>query len=153
MGVAVEVKLTIRATYVASFDFTMHGSPYTFLVTKWSSRGFAKFATLFFNATTWDPTKFGTFSEADDGTVSFSMDTSKKLNMVEQGVKDILSCIDLIGCHYQRSVRDYAVWYREKHPELDTYVQYITRAACCAIAHVDFLAPNITWDLVQFLLS
>jgi hypothetical protein len=150
MGVVIEVKLTIMGTYAATFDFTMHGSPYTFLITKWSGRGFAKFGTLFFKASERDPNKFGLFSEAPDGTVSFSMDTAQKLNMIEQGVKDILACVDKIGCHYQRSVLDYAVWYREKHPEVDSYEQYITRAACCAIVHVDFLAPNINWDVVLF---
>ena len=144
MGVVVRVKLTIMATYVATIDFTMHGWPYTYTITKWSGRGFAEFGTLFFKASERDPSQFGEFDEA------CGMDTEQKLNMIEQGVKDILSCVDQIGCHYGRSVLDYAVWYREMHPEVDSYEQYITRMACCAIAHVDFLAPNIHWDVVLF---
>ncbi|PNH10482.1 hypothetical protein TSOC_002812 [Tetrabaena socialis] len=143
LGVVVEVKLTIWATYAASFDFTMHGSPYTFVITKWSGRGFAAFGTLCFNASARDPHQFGTSSEAADGTVSFSMDKTQKLNMVEQGVKDILTCIDKIGCHYQRSVLDYAVWYHEKHLEVETYEQYITWAACCAMAAAQPAACSI----------
>lgn len=150
LGVDVEVKLTIAATYAATFDFTLHGTPYTFLVTKWSSKGFAKFGTAFFNAATRDTATFGTFAEAADGTVSFSMTTCQKLNMIEQGVKDVLVCIDKIGRFYQRAVLDYAVWYRENHQEVDTYEQYITRTACCAIVHVNFLAPNINWEIVRF---
>jgi len=150
MSTMVEVKLTITDTYAAAFDLTLHGSPYTFLIWSWSGRGFAKFGTLFFKASERDPTQFGRFSKAPDGTVSFSMDTVQKLNMIEQGVKDILACIDKISCHYHCSVLDYAVWYREKHPEVDSYEQYITRAACCAMVDVEFIAPNVNWDVVLF---
>jgi hypothetical protein len=152
MGVAVEVQLTIKTTYVASFDFTLNGSPYTFCITKWSGRGFAKFATLFFKATERDASQFGSFSEAPDGMVSYSMSTAQKLNLIEQSVKDVLACVDIIGRKYNRSVLDYAVWYREKHTDMDTYELYITRSACCAIVHVDFLAPNVQWELVHFML-
>ncbi len=150
MGVNVEVKVTIKGTYETNFDFSLHGMPYTFVITKWSRKGFAKLGTLFFNTTARDTTQFGTFTEATDGTVTFGMDTAQKLNLVEQAVKDIISTVDKIGRHYQRAVLDYAVWYREKHPELTTYQEYITSVACCSIVHVDFLAPNVTWDLVQF---
>lgn len=150
MGVTVAVKVSIRGTYATTFDFTMHGSPYTFVITKWSGRGFAKFGTLFFNAAPRDPLQFGTFSEAPDGTVTFCMDTTQKLNAIEQGVWDVILCIDEIGCHHKRAVLGYAVWYCEKHPEIDTYAQYITWVACCGIVHVEFLAPNVSWDLVLF---
>jgi hypothetical protein len=150
MGLKIDVKLTIWDNYLTSFDFTILGSPYTFVITKWSGRGFAKFGTLFFNASERDTQQFGTFGQSSDGTVHFSMDAEQKLNMIKQGVKDILTCIDKICCHYQQSVLDYAVWYNEKHPEMDSYEQYITRVTCRAIAQVEFLAPNVNWDVVRF---
>ena len=106
MGVEIEVKTSIGASYETTFDFTMHGMPYTFVINKWSKRGFAKLATLFFTATQRDAAQFGTFSEAADGTVTFSMDTNQKLNLVEQAVKDVISTVDKIGRHYQRAVLD-----------------------------------------------
>jgi hypothetical protein len=153
MGVEVEVKLTIWDTFEATFDFSMQGSPYTFVIRKWSRQGFAKFATLFFSAAPRDAMIYGSFSEATDGHVNFSMDTAQKINIIEQGVKDILICIDKIGCHYQRCILDYAVWYRENHPETETYEQYVTRVACCAMVNAEFLAPNINWEIVRFSLT
>ena len=150
MGVEVEVKTTVKGTYETTFDFTLHGDPYTFVITKWSRRGFAKLGTLFFNAAGRDADIFGVFSEATDGTVSFSMDTEQKVNVVEQAVKDVIATIDKIGIHHKRAVLDYAVWYREKHQEMTTYAEYITWVACCAIVHVNFMAPNVSWEVVKF---
>ncbi|PNH01102.1 hypothetical protein TSOC_013029 [Tetrabaena socialis] len=138
MGMAIDVKLTIWDTYMASFDFNMMLTPYTFVIKKWSGNGFAKFGTLFYP------------HDSADGTVCFSMDTTQKLDMVEQGVRDIIACINKICNHYQSSVVDYAIWYRKMHPKVDTYEQYITREACCALVHVDYIAPHISWEVVQW---
>ena len=150
MGRCISVNLTIRMSYEASFDFTLYGAPYSFTVTRWSRRGFATFAAMFFDHKARDATEFGIYEEAADGTPSFNMSTPQKLNVVTQGVKDIMRCIDLILTMYQRSVLDYAVWYREKHPSTETYVDFITVYACHCIVQAHFLAPNITWELVKF---
>ena len=75
----------------------------------------------------------------------------QKVNAVLQAVKDIFACLDKICVKYQRSVLDYALWYREKHrPATCSYSHFITLVTCHCLARVDFLAPNIAWDLVQF---
>lgn len=143
IGVNVEVKLTIQDNYAVSFDFTLHGSPYTFVITKWSGHNFAKLSTLFFSASERDTYQFGRLD---------NMDTTQKLNLIEQGVKDILTCIDKIGCHYQHSILDYAVWYCDNHHEIDSYEKYITRVTCSAITQVLFIIPNINWDVINFII-
>jgi hypothetical protein len=150
MGLTVKIELEIRSTYEACINFSLHGMPYTFTITRWSRRGFAKFATIFFNYKQRDPARFGHFSEDADGTVNFSMTTDQKLNVIEEGIRDIISCINMIGVKYQRSILDYAVWYREKYPNDDTYESFITLYACHCIVHSDFMAPNITWEVIQF---
>lgn len=149
-GSSVSVSLTISVSYEASFDFSMNGVPYSFTVTRWSRRGFAKFASMFFEHKARDAVEFGTLVEAADGTPVFTMTTAQKLNVITHGVKDIMRCIDTIVSRYQRSVLDYAVWYREKHPATDTYVDFITLYACHCMVHADFLAPNISWEVVKF---
>lgn len=150
MGVEVDVTLTIAKTLVATFKYTMHGSPQEFKVTKWTGGGFHKFCLLFMNASARNAAQFGSLITATDGKPRFQMDKMQKLNVIEQGVKDILTCVDQIARHYKRSILDYAVWYRENQLALDTYQQYITRLACCAIVHVNFLAPDISWPIVEF---
>ncbi len=149
-GSSISVTLTISSSYEASFDFSMNGTPYSFTVTRWSRRGFAKFAAMFFDHKARDAVEFGKYEEAADGTPVFSMTTPQKLNTITHGVQDIMRCIDKIATKYQRSVLDYAVWYREKHPATDTYVDFITLYACHCMVHAEFLAPNITWDVVKF---
>lgn len=147
-GVATTVSLTIKATYEASLAFSLHGSPYSFTIARWSRRGFAKFATLFFNYAARDPIQFGTFSESPDGVITFGMTTDQKLNIITQGVRDIMACLDAIVIKYKRSVLDYAVWYREKYPRDEPYDNFITLYTCHCIAHSNFLAPDISWDVV-----
>lgn len=152
-GMRVDVKLTIWDTCETTFDFTLLGRPYTFVITKWSGRGFARFAALFFDSSeerARDPSRFGALSQPDGGTACFDMDTEQKLNVIEQGVRDVIACVDQICGRCRRSVLDYAAWYIERHPELDSYSQYITWVACTAIAYVDFMAPNTEWELVRF---
>jgi hypothetical protein len=150
LGTSVHVDLAIKASYEASFNFNLYGSPYTFTVTRWSRRGFAKFATLFFNYAERDAAQFGGISEGADGAVVFNMSTEQKLAIIVQGVKDIMRCLDIIVSKYQRSVLDYAVWYRERCQPDEPYENFITLYACHCIVHSDFLAPNIAWDVVRF---
>jgi hypothetical protein len=144
LGGDVPVSLTIRASFEASFDFSMNGVPYSLTVTSWSRRGFAKFASLFFAHKERDASEFGTLVEDADGTPVFRMTTAQKLNVITHGVKDIMRCIDAIASRHPRSVLDYAVWYCEKHPAADTYVDFITLHACHCMVNADFLAPIIS---------
>lgn len=151
MGSSVNVKATIRASYEASLEFNISGTPYSFNITRWSRRGFAKFADLFFKYSERDAAQFGGCEESGEGVVTLNMTTEQKLNAVTQGIKDIMACLNSIVSAHQRSVLDYAVWYRERFPEYyDSYESYITLATCNCIVHTDFLAPNITWTVVKF---
>ena len=48
-------------------------------------------------------------------------------------------------------LRKRPLWYREKYrPAAYSYSHFITLTTCYCITHVDFLTPNINWDLVQF---
>ncbi len=49
MASSVNVNLTIRMNYMACFEFTLYGMPYSCNITHWSRRRFAEFGTLFFN--------------------------------------------------------------------------------------------------------
>jgi hypothetical protein len=78
------------------------------------------------------------------------MTRNQKIRMVRQACEDLMQCLDLLVQKYARSILDYAVWYREKHTESDTYCEYITLVCAHSIAHTKFLAPNVRWELVRF---
>ena len=67
-----------------------------------------------------------------------------------QAVLDIIRHLDEIWKANKRVVLDYAVWYREKHKEDDTYTQFIQLVTCHCIVHSDFLAPGVTYPIVPF---
>eukprot|EP00798_Chlamydomonas_sp_ICE-L_P027517 gene27517-biopygen12961 len=150
MGTSVNVSLTIRNTYEATMEFTLFGAAYTFTVTRWSRKGLSSFLLLFFAYKCREAADFGSLTVDDNGVPTFNMTTAQKVNAVIQGSKDVMACVDEIGTRHQRSVLDYAVWYREKHTCWDTYENYITMLACNCIVHTDFLAPGVTWELVTF---
>lgn len=149
-GSAVTVKVTINASYEAYLEFNLVGTPYSFSVTHWGRRGFAKFAHAFFKHSERDVAQFGGYEESTDGVVTLNMTTEHKLNVVTQGVKDVMSCLNCIVSVHQRSVLDYAVWYCEHFPAHDSYESYITLVTCNCIVHTHFLAPNVTWQIVKF---
>ncbi len=73
-----------------------------------------------------------------------------QVNIVRQAVYDIFKTLEMILKVHGCALLDYATWYRENHKENDIYAQWITLVACHHIVHVNFLAPSISWTLVQF---
>ena len=172
-GNSVNATIVIENTYKTSIEFNLFGLPYSFLITAWSSRGFKKYAELFHKAKARDATKYGLIIENSaknyqsefledptdiealpDGSLvpkstAKPMTTIQKLNIIETASINILECLDLIGLVHQRSVIDYCVWYRENHDE-DTYQQAITKLTSHCVVHTDFMAPNISWQVVEY---
>lgn len=79
-----------------------------------------------------------------------AMTVSQKLNCVEHGCRDFVTCLGQIGTVHQRSMLEYAVWYRELHVNPATYEQFITLMTCHCIVLNDFMAPNVLWTVVEF---
>lgn len=151
LGSDVVVAVRIFTSWTTIVDFSLFGTQYLFNITKWRSQKFAKFLERFYDHARRDPVLFGTPSRNAEGLFKFDATIDQKSNAVLQAVKDVLACLDKICSKYQRCVLDYALWYREKHrPAACSYSHFITLVTCHCITHVDFLAPNITWELVQF---
>ena len=135
-GDRVPVSLRISPTYETWLDFNIFSTHYMFHMVRWSQRGFAEFVEHFFNQAR-DAGEFGTYEEH----------TAQKLNIITQGAKDIMRCVDrIITCTTQceRSVQDYAVWYKSAHSTstLENYEEYITYCACDCMIIADFLTPD-----------
>ena len=145
----IPVKLVINSNFIASFDFCLIHTPYSLSMTSWGQRGFARFATLFFNHKARDAVEFGEYEESDEGNSIYSSTQIQKLNIITQGVKDIMCCIDQIATNRGDSILDYAVWYKDRHFGTFTYVDFITLHACECMIQAQFLAPNISWKLVK----
>ena len=84
----------------------------------------------------------------DDGRITASPE--QRLNCIKQGCLDIMKCVEKILIVHGRGILDYAVWHRERLTNEDNYGTYIMRIACHSIVHSDFMAPNITWEMVEF---
>jgi putative component of membrane protein insertase Oxa1/YidC/SpoIIIJ protein YidD len=144
------VTVAISQTWRTLADFSLYGLTYTFTMDKWRSKKLASFLVKFHEHQPRDPTTFGSVSVSDDGIPIIAVNPQQKIATVLQAVRDVISCLGKIHCKYQRSIVDYAIWYREKHSEEDTYAELITRLTCHCLLHSDFMAPNTQWELVQF---
>lgn len=144
-GVPVNVTVTIANSWQTVMDFVFSQRAYNFNVTTWSRRGLSTFLSKFLEHYQAEPDR-GTLSE--DGTPIVSYE--QKIAAVMQACRDIFTTIDMILTQHGRGMLDYAVWYRERHHERDTYADMITRVACNCIVHADMLAPQITWEVVRF---
>jgi hypothetical protein len=147
----VTVNVTMERSFAVQLDFILHGRPYSFSMTKWSSRGgMAKFISLFYSSAGRDPAVFGSVVYDDSGEMVSGPKDDQKIQAVLQACKDIFRCLDQLLSANGSGLMDYAVWYREKHREEDTYSDYITKQVCHNIVHEELLAPATAWKLVKF---
>lgn len=145
VGNSTPVSVDIMTSFAATVNFSFLGHPYMFSVTKWSRRGQAQFYSIFHEVQR-DEDLFGTLEA--DGTVKKT--TEQKLNCIVQAIKDVMFCLNIITETHQRSVLDYAVYFREKVPDDDTYGHYITLITCHCIVHQHFIYPSAQFTVVKF---
>ena len=142
----VTVDISLKASYRADINFNFLARPYTFVVTKWRANAQARFYQLFHAHSSRDPAMFGTVGV--DGIPN--MTGPQKIEAIMQAIVDIFITINAILVKHQRGVLDYAIWYRERAGDADTYSKYITLVACHCIVHANLLVPTITWERVEF---
>eukprot|EP01031_Cornospumella_fuschlensis_P029531 gene29531-35642_t len=172
LGSIIPISITIENSFKATIDFTLCSSPYSFVVTNWQARGLRKHLEHFHSVPGRDPVQFGFMIEQPDGTQEFyesntgitlnpdgtytiditvakPMTLFQKLNVVEQGCHDVLKCVNMIGEVHRRSILEYCVWFRENRVVTD-YSSLITMITAHCVVHSEFMAPNITWQVVMF---
>jgi hypothetical protein len=171
LGTMIPIDIIILNSYKSTIDFTLFGSTYTFTIERWAKRGLNSFLRMF-HSIPRDSALYGVMTEDATGNYQFYEDYTdlhdngdgtftagagakaltliQKLNIIEQGCRDVISCLNQIGTMHQRSILEYCVWYREGHPVPGTYVEYITLVTSHSVAHNEFMAPNVTWSLVEF---
>lgn len=141
---------TVYQDYAMVVSFTLRSKAYSFNLTRWKgARAQFKFLDSFHSFMVRDETMFGSRIVEEDG-IRFDMSVEQRINAVVQGAIDVIFTLNKIVHAFERSVLDYAVWYREKRPQTDTYSQLITLMCCHSIVHSDFMAPGIAYPLVQF---
>jgi hypothetical protein len=111
---------------------------------------FTKFVDLFFSYTARDPNIYGTCTRSPDGSVRFAMTEDQRLNVIEQGLKDVCFCMDQIVQRHESAVMDYAAWYRHAHPDATSYETFITLATCDCIVDACFVPLTKNWDILLF---
>ena len=149
-GIETDVSVTVDNFYATMVDFHLHGRAYHFSIDAWRGRGIQKLLTFFHGHVTRDPANYGALVESDNGNREVRMTIPQRVNAVVQAVKDIMTCFEMIFQAHQRSIVDYAIWYREHGPRHETYSHHITKIACNCIIHSNFMAPDVVWNLVEF---
>lgn len=159
LGNPIRISIEIEDYFKAVIHFTLQGRPYSFVIDSWQGRGFSEFIGHFYNInTSRNVAKFGVTIDKEDGTREYFkslgpqsrvMTQDQKLNIIQQGCEDIMACLNSIGIEHQRSVLEYCIWYHENHVK-DTYDSYITMTTSLAVIQSHFMAPGITWQLVEF---
>lgn len=145
--VQVRVEVVIKRSWATFLHFTLLGQLYTFEVTRWRARGLSTFCNLLIQR--FPDGRFGTLDE--HGQLPADFGDERRHAAVLQGCRDIMAVVNAIFVKYRRNVMDYAVWYREKHKETDTYEQYISLVACHCICHADMWGANMDWEIVRAL--
>jgi hypothetical protein len=148
-GAPTTIDITVQQTYTATVDFTYCGNPYTFNITKWRSSQLKNFLLLFHRHCQRDPQRFGSTAETTDDCIVL-MDVEQKTNAIIHACKDIILYLSDVIQEQGRAVLDYGVWYREKHPEQDTYAEYIMKVTCHCIVHSDFFNHKLIWNVTPF---
>ena len=149
-GVPTEFDVTVTQTYATTINFTFCGQPYTFTITKWALRQFKKFAVSFHQHCQRAAVDFGCIEDTDERT-DIKMDVGQKTKAVMHSCEDIVKYLDKLLHEQSRAILDYAVWYREKHSEEDTYATFIMKLTCHLIIHSDFFNPTVRWTVTPFI--
>lgn len=147
--VPVDVRVWSFPQLKTTATFTYMHRPYEFEMTKWSGTGQASFLLRineYYSNHPTAPQSFGTV--AADGTPT--VDHNQRIAAAVRAAEDVFLTLNLILDVHGREILDYAVWYRERHPEVDTYAKLITLVTCHCIIHSDFLAGTVAYELVQF---
>lgn len=172
-GNPVKVLIEIDWLTYTTILFTLHGNPFSFVVKNWHGRGFKQLLELFHNVQPKrDTSKFGVMVERTDGTKEFLAnweDTTlnldgtydigpdsqvitqdQKFNIIQQACQDIVTCVNIIGDVYRRSIIEYCIWYIENHINTDTYEKYITMITSQVVIDSVFISPSVSWHLIEF---
>ncbi len=165
------VSISVEDSFEAHIEFTLLGKPWKLTLSDWQHRGFQRFIQLFHDATPRDIAMFGAVVWKQDGSMELvedmtdvarsadgsytvgssmkPMTVTQKLNAVEQGCKDVVQCLNIIGEIHARSLLEYCVWYSENHLH-DTYARYITRITSLCVLRSSFVVQSLQWQLVEF---
>jgi hypothetical protein len=150
LSTTVPVTVQVAVSYGATMEFTLLGRSYTFCVHKTGGRSTDCFIKSFHSYTKRNVPAFGEVGINATGGVVVNMSTTQKVAAVVQACKDIVICLDKIMSVYQGSVVDYALWYREKHPEFNDYSSLISLVTCHCIVHAGIMSPCIPCIVVKF---
>jgi len=148
----VDVQVEINNITTCNFFYLRHN--YTFRITKWSGGGYWSFMEKFLPVYAIDAASRLKYGEVQrdpaTGNEQMVQDQDQRVECLMQATKDIFDCLNDIIVKHQRSVVDYALWYREKQRDDDTYSHLITLVTCHCIVHSDFMYGNVNFDLVKF---
>lgn len=147
---AVEFNVEVKGSFGATMDFTFLGRSYTFRVWRTGGRSNDKFIKGFHSYAPRDNATFGSVGADASGALVVRMSTDQKTSAVMQACKDIAACLDKILTVHMTSVMDYALWYREEHPEDNDYSSLISLITCHCIVHAEFMSSRIPRQIVKF---
>lgn len=149
-GVATTINYKIHKDKVARATFTYLGKSYSFQMSKWKGTNFSNFQLKFHTAYN-DPVKYGSSSIDPLGLPTINTTPDQQTEIVVQTVKDCFRYLDQLLLQQQKSIIDYSCWYRERYSRnLSTYEDFIQLVTCHCIVHAEFLAPNVPWTVVPF---
>jgi len=165
------VSVCIDVSFKTHIDFTLHGRPYTFVITDWENQGLKRFLELFYaTLTPRDPALFGVMIDTEQGyeflnddmdmthilnspytdsSTAIALTMAKKLNAIEHACYDVIRCLSKVGDVYPQSLLEYCIWYLEL-PYGWNYAEMITRVMAKCVVGTQFMVPDLHWTVVEF---
>jgi hypothetical protein len=149
------VSYAVGEKYQLVMDFSYMRHPYTFRIDRWcGGLGLKRFLDLFHDGGQRDVATFGSVRGDEDAqggyAITYDMMAHQKVAAVLQAARDMFRCLDQILRVHMGSLLGYATWYLEKHGQYDSYAEFITASICKLVLRSNFLAPRLSWRLVQF---
>ena len=144
-GVSVPVNIVIYDSYKCIICLSFSHMTYSFTINHWAGRGINQFLYFFYAAKPRDNTVYGTLGDTE-----VLLTHEQKMNAVQCGCRDILTCLDLIGRQHVRCMIEYSILYIEGSQVPTDYCKLITLITCHCIVENLFITSNQIWPLVEF---
>jgi hypothetical protein len=160
LAIDTKINYKILNNYEARTSFRFFGSDYEFCMNKWINspinkneytNTFDKFAQLVLDKFSKVSSCFGFISKYNDS-ISYHYNEDHIIQMIQYSIWQIFVCVDEIVQKYFKDILDYAN-YHLKHQNLNNYEEFIHWMACHCLLNSNFLAPDIEYPIIEYVLS
>jgi hypothetical protein len=155
-GTSVTAHYAITSEHTIRCNFSFRGKNHSMEIRTWSYRKFSDFLARFHeaHATPDEQRLYGSSVQDDEGFMDFKVWPDQSLNINIRALCDCIKYLSQLVEELDGKLLDYANWYIHQYHDrynFDTYAKYIQYAMCKCIIEIQFSAPGVPPQVVNFL--